>query len=517
MPSTGFSMAGLGPRNAVPPGREVLLVAASISRLTGPLTAEIVEAFAGAYLSPLYDNPRPTPQMHRDCWQMYCADDELAAVAAPREHAKSTALTHDFALATALFRVEDYIVLVSATEDLAIGHLADIAKELRENEDLIADFEIAKLSTDAKTDVVVDFRDGHQCRLIAKGSGQKMRGIKWNGKRPGLIICDDLEEDEQVENYDRRIKFRRWFYRALMPCRRRGGKVRMHGTILHEDALLSRLMKSKVWKTRLFKAHEGFDDFSNILWPEQFPEARLRTIRQTFIDDGDAAGYSQEYLNDPFDHSEAYLRKNDFIAMTDQDHLSPKVIKVGCDFAVSKSDRANRTSFTIGGRDVGRLIHILDQRTGRWDPTEWMEVMFQIEDRYHPEEFIVEGGVIWKAIERTLYNEMREREVFLSIRVINPVKDKAARGKPLQKRHRAGGMRFDMDAPWYPPYEAELLRFTGFSDAVVDDQFDSTAILVKGFEESAEVEEDDFLDDEEVEIRTRNPRRELGRSAVTGY
>jgi hypothetical protein len=190
--------------------------------------------------------------------------------------------------------------------------------------------------------------DGHEFRILAKGSGQKMRGIKWNGKRPGLFICDDLEEDEQVESLDRRQKFRRWFFRAMMPARRRGGKIRFHGTILDEDALLARVMKSSAWVTKKFKAHAGFDDFSEILWPEQFPEERLRRIRQAFIDDGDASGYSQEYLNDPLDHSQAYLRKDDFLPMETRDYVKPMLIKVGCDWAVSKADRANRTSFTVG-------------------------------------------------------------------------------------------------------------------------------------------------------------------------
>lgn len=481
------------------------------------LTAELVEAFAGTFLSPLYDNPQPTPDLHRECWRLYCSEVELAAIAAPREHAKSTALTHDYGLATVLFRVEDYVVIVSATEELAIGHLADIAKELRENEELIKQFQIKCLSTDAKTDIVVDFMDGHQARFVAKGSGQKMRGLKWNGKRPGLIICDDLEEDEQVENFDRRTKFRRWFYRALLPCRRRGGKVRMHGTILHEDALLSRLMKSEAWNTKLFKAHRAFDDFSEILWPEQFPVERLKKIRQVFIDDGDAAGYSQEYLNDPFDNSQAYLRKNDFLAMDDRDYEANKVIRVGCDFAVSKADRANRTSFTIGGQDSSNLIHIVDQRKGRWDPTEWLDEMFAIQQEWEPEEFVAEGGVIWKAVEQMVYREMRTRDIYMNIRIINPIKDKASRGRPFQKRHRAGSMRYDKQAEWYPEYEAELMRFTGTGDALQDDQFDSTAILIKGFETASEVEDDDFMGEEELEMIRNDPRAYSGRCATTGY
>ncbi len=481
------------------------------------LTAKLVEAFAGTFLSPLYDNPQPTPQLHRDCWELYCSEAELAAIAAPREHAKSTALTHDYGLANALFRIQDYIVIVSATEELAIGHLADIAKELRENEDLIREFNILKLSTDAKTDIVVDFADGHQCRFIAKGSGQKMRGLKWNGKRPGLIICDDLEEDEQVENADRRNKFRRWFYRALLPCRRRGGKVRMHGTILHEDALLTRLMKSSVWQTRLFKAHAGFDDFTEILWPEQFPVERLMRIRQSFIDDGDAAGYSKEYLNDPFDNSEAYLRKEDFIPMNGEDREVSKIMYVGCDFAVSKADKANRTSFTVGGRDVRNLLHFVDQYTGRWDTLEWMNVLFDVQQRWNPEVFFVEDGVIWKAIAPSLYNEMRKRDIWLNCLPINPTRDKATRGRPFQKRMRAGSCRFNTSATWWPAYEQELLRFTGTSDAVQDDQFDSSAILVKGLELMAAADEEDFIDEDELEMMQQDPRKLVGRSTVTGY
>lgn len=481
------------------------------------LTAKLIEAFAGTFLSPLYDNPQPTPEFHRTGWELYCQDDELCDIAAPREHAKSTSFTHVFGLATALFRDQDYILIVSATEDLAIGHLADIGKELRENEDLIAEFGIAGLPTDAKTDIIVKFTDGHECRFVAKGSGQKMRGLKWNGKRPGLILCDDLEEDEQVSSLDRRLAFRKWFFRALLPCRRRGGKVRIHGTILDEDALLARLQKSPSWRSLLFRAHRGFDDFSGVLWPEQFPPERLMRIRQTFIDDGDAAGYSQEYLNDPYDHSQSFLRKCDFHEMEEVDHEVEKVLRVGCDFAVSKRDHANKTSFTVGGKCLRNLIHVIDQVSGRWEPTEWIDQMFMLQELYEPEEFVVEGGVIWNAVERMVYNEMRERDMALNIRVINPVRDKAARARPFQKRHRAGMMRFDKKADWYPTYENVLLRFTGHTDAREDDEFDSTALMVKGFEEAPRVEEDDFLSEEDLDMMDQDPRKFVGRSAVTGY
>ena len=314
-----------------------------------------------------------------------------------------------------------------------------------------------------------------------------------------------------------RDKFARWFNRALIPCLRRGGKIRMHGTILHEDALLARLMKSNSWSTKLFKAHKGFDDFTEILWPQQFPEARLREIRQKFIDSMDAAGYSQEYLNDPLDNSDAYLHRADFIEMSDRDHDAEKLVAVGCDFAVSTKDKANRTSFTVGGRCSNNLLHFIDQHAGRWDTLEWIEKLFEIQETHNPQVFFVEDGVIWKSIKPMLDREMMKRNVWLNCMAILPTRDKATRGRPFQKRMRAQACRFDKTADWYPGFEDELLRFTGKGEAVADDQFDSAAILSKGLESMAELEEEDFLSDDELYQRHTGPRSDVGRSATTGY
>lgn len=481
------------------------------------LTPELIEGFSGVFLSPMYDDAQPTPDFHRAGWREYSSDFEWCAIAAPRGHAKSTAFTHDYILAEVLFRSSEYVILVSANEEMAIEHLGDITRELTENDDLIQQFGIEGLTTAAKTDIIVKCKDGHQFRIIARGSGQKMRGRKWNGKRPGLIVCDDLEDDEQVENKERRDKFRRWFYRALMPSLRRGGKIRIHGTILHEDSLLARIMKDKSWRTLFYRAHQAFDDFTNILWPGMWPEPRLRAKRQSYVEQFDAAGYSQEYLNDPFDNAEAYLRKDDFLEMDEEGYDRDRKLCIGCDFAVSKKAKANRTSFTVGGLDVNNELGIVDVHVDRWETNEWVEKMFELQALYCPDFFFVEDGVIWKSVEPYLILEMRKRNVFLSIKPMTSVKDKATNGRSLQKRMRAKAVTFWKKGTWYPAFENEMLRFTGLSDAVLDDQFDSTAILSRGFDEFALVEAEDFMDEDELYASRTGPKEGSGRSTTTGY
>ncbi len=497
------------------------------------LSADLIEAFAGTFLSPRYDDAKPTPAFHREAWALYASDVVQAGCVAPRDHAKSTGLTFDYILAAVLFRSNDYVILIGSTEDKSAEQLSNISEELHDNDDLRKEFGIKEFERGGRTDIIVVMDDGHRFRILARGAEQKIRGAMWKGKRPNLIVCDDMEDDEQVENIDRRRKFRKWFFRAAKQALSKSGKIRVHGTILHEDSLLSRLRKNKTWKFLFYKAHRSFDDFEDLLWPERWTVEDLMTRQQEFIEDGDSAGYSQEFLNDPQDSNEAFLRRDDFIPMRDpQDYESPKRIAVGWDFAVAKSDLSNRTSCTVGGLDVNNTTHFLDFRVGRWNPTVtpaerergdkgWIDLMFEVQQRWQPDTHYVEGGVIWNSIKNIVYQQMQLRGRFLNIQVLNPVKDKASRGTSLKSRHRAGATRWNVLSEGYSGAKEELLRFTGYAAARLDDQFDSAATLCLGFDLEPLVDEEDFWSEEEHEMdrgyKSRGGHVDQGRSAVTGY
>jgi predicted phage terminase large subunit-like protein len=278
-------------------------------------------------------------------------------------------------------------------------------------------------------------------------------------------------------------------------------------------------MKNKAWHSKLYKAHRSFTEFDDILWPEMFPEARLRAKQKEMVDEGDPAGYSQEYLNDPRDNNESYLREQDFLPMKPEHFEQYMRLCAGVDFAISKKDTANRTSITVGGKDVGNFVNIIDQRVGRWDALEIVEELFSVQQRWSIDVFYVEGGQIWKAIEPMLVQEMIKRDKFISFVVLNPVSDKKVRGRTFQKRSRAGAVRYNKSAEWYENYHEEVMKFTGDSEATLDDQFDSTATLFLGLEKAPEVEEEDGIDEVDLELARQGDafRKNSGRNSTTGY
>ena len=220
------------------------------------LNSDVMEGFVNSVLRKNFDKPAPTPQFHKEIWELVTSNNKQVAIAAPRYHAKSTAVTHAYTLASVLFRESRYVLIVSDTVSQAIQFLGDIKKELLDNDDLRSLFSVKDFPKDTEDDLIVEMEDGYTFRIQAKGSEQKLRGLKWANLRPDLIIGDDMENDEIVMNKDRRQKFKRWFYGALIPCISSSGKIRIVGTILHLDSLLENLMPATDRKsTRLNSSH----------------------------------------------------------------------------------------------------------------------------------------------------------------------------------------------------------------------------------------------------------------------
>ncbi len=86
-----------------------------------------------------------------EMWELCCSKDPLVAIAAPRMHAKSTAISHAYVLTEALFRSSRFIVIVSDTETQGTNFLNDIKEELRNNEDLVSLFQIKQFTKDTET------------------------------------------------------------------------------------------------------------------------------------------------------------------------------------------------------------------------------------------------------------------------------------------------------------------------------------------------------------------------------
>lgn len=166
------------------------------------INADTVAGFVGSVLASRFDGQASSPPFHRELWELCTGPDKYVAAAAPRGHAKSTAITFGYGLATLLFRERKFMLIVSDTESQASMFLGMFKQELQENTTLIDLFGIKRndkglveFPKNSETDVIVECNDGHKFRIIAKGAEQKLRGLIWNGSRPDIIICHEENTD----------------------------------------------------------------------------------------------------------------------------------------------------------------------------------------------------------------------------------------------------------------------------------------------------------------------------------
>jgi len=482
------------------------------------ITAKAIEGITLGYLAAKYDNPKPIPNVHRELWHEFCSDDEKVADAAPRGHAKSTAITHAAILSSMLLREKTFCLLVSDTEAQAAEFLGDIKSELNGNATLRADFKIRKVLKDTETDIIVEFTDGERFRVLAKGSMQKVRGLKWRGKRPDLIVGDDLENDEIVMNPERRAKFRRWFMNALIPCGSDTCSVRIVGTILHLDSMLQRLIEDPTWRTRLYEAHNP--DFSEILWPEQFPRARLEGIRAGYIAQNDPEGYSQEYLNKPVAVENAFFNKDYFFDFEREDGvpLLPNLeYYAAADFAISEKERADYTAIVICGVAPDGKVYVVDTRRFRGDADMIISELIAVQKMWKPNIFTFETAKIDKAIGPSLEREMLRQKTFLNIVKMTPTQSKTMRARSIQAMHKSGSIRYDKEASWYPDFEGELLTVADSGPrGKHDDYLDAFAYVGLTINMYFEAQSDQEIEDDEWEEELFD-FQSLGRCAATGY
>jgi predicted phage terminase large subunit-like protein len=510
------------------------------------LTASVIKGFSSSMLQKDFDGAVTSPPCHEEWWELFCSPEPKVAVAAPRRHAKTTAVTQTCALASVLFRQRSYVLIVSDTITQATQFLGEIKQQLTENEQIRDLFKIKGFTKESEDDFICVCEDGHKFRMAAKGAEQKLRGLKWDTKRPDLIICDDLENDEIVMNKDRRAKFKRWFYAALLPSMAKLGKIMYVGTILHNDSLLESLMPKKHhagftqedlktwcrgvdgrprrisgWVSVKYKAHTP--DYRKILWASNYTEQYFKDLRQEYVEQGIPDVYSQEYLNTPLDESLAYFKRNDFRDFSDADRELLKTngwqkhfnFYIGTDLAVSTKDISDWSVFVVGGMDEKGYLWILDVIRERMDAQEIVEMLLSLEKKWEPITITMEKGQIEKAIGPFLRQRMLDTGTFPTITTVAPSVDKLTRSRSMQARMRAGGVKFDKSAEWYYDFEDEAVLFPRGKH---DDQVDALAYVGLIIDRMVQGSTARELAQEEYEEELEQSGLALaGRSELTGY
>jgi len=480
-----------------------------------PLTAASIEGFMDQFIRADLHESKPVADCHRAWWRLVCRKEKNIVFAAPRGHAKSTAVNHAYGLAASLFEAHPFQLKISKTYALACEKVEQAKQELLTNQKIRGIFQLDEILRDRENDFIAQMVSGYKFRMMALGMGQATRGLSWGSMRPTLILGDDMEDQDEVMNSERREKGMRWVMNTLLPMGGDNTLIRIFGTILHNDSMLLRLIR--MWDGKIWEACDEQITQESILWKEKFPRERLVKIKDDYVKAGNVAGFNMEYRNIAIDTSSGFFRPEDFRPLTEDDEKKQFTYYCGVDFAISTRERRDYTVMVVAGLCPEGVLYIVDVVRGRWDGNQIIEEMLALERAYRPQEWYIEAGAIQKALGPAMEIRMREEEegkgLYMNLCPMTPSVDKERRARSIQARIRARAVKFHKNASWFPDFEQELIQFPRGTH---DDQVDALAWIGLGL--SRMTTPLTVAENEEFEFeREKRETVTLGRSATTGY
>lgn len=443
------------------------------------------------------------PEFHHEiCDLMNVVSNEernkRVAVAAPRSHAKSSFLSKGFPIHEIVYRKRAYIILISETPTVSSANLEWIKIQLQNNEKLRQDFgplfhpKRQMNPRDNSSEFVAWLPKGedqqHQLTLVqAASTGQALRGRNWNGKRPDLIICDDLEDKRNTNTEQLRQELSDWFRQVVVPLGDPEGKrtaIVMMGTTVHPQSLLIDVInnrsdfQSKIYRAirqhperddlweharQLYTDHENanrareaeafyvanraeMDRGVEVLWPKVQPIWKLMTWKW----DNGSKAFNTEYMNNPIDTESMLFNPNTFTYWSDKDanRIFPHEqydISMGVDFALGK-ERGDYSAVTVVARHKEtETAYVIDSYGERLHPDEFIEVITERTLEHQPDVIAAESNAAQEFFVDVLTSKLASAGYpsFTRIRKVKNRSRKELRIEAMKPAIENGALQFD--------------------------------------------------------------------------
>lgn len=421
------------------------------------------------------------------------------ARAAPRSHAKSSYLSKAFPLREIAYRHRKYIINISETPAVSTGNLEWVANQLKSNAKLRSDFgpllnpkqQMNPKDNSSEFIAWEEQPDGSQRQLAkmeAASSNQALRGRNWNGVRPDLIICDDLEDiRSNAATPELRAKMRDWFSQTVVPLGdpkgRRTAFVYM-GTVVHAESLLRTVMQRSDFNSKLYKAlieepeatelwekcrsiylnveiedrvgaarafyeanRAEMDRGAVVLWPEVQPLWALMTWKWA----NGSKAFNTEYQNTPIDEESMVFNPEQFRYFDESDLIDASGRELPLDYfafwdiAQGKSSRSDYNAIVTVAKDRRTgVMYVIDAWARKCPSHIALEQAVEIIKQYGHKAFAIETV----GAQHDMYRQLDERlrkEMLGGVRLVPVVSrtKKEIRIESLEPLIERGSLRFN--------------------------------------------------------------------------
>lgn len=295
-----------------------------------------------------------------------------------------------------------------------------------------------------------------------------------------LIIADDLVARENVQTSDQRSKVKDYI-NSLMALLEPQGELWIVGTRWSQDDAYGDLIEEGIWDVM---QRSCFKDGANAepIFPEKFTMEKLKFLRTKM----GPVLFSCWFLNNPI-AEEAADFKRDQVKFYVGGTPHPSSLYLAVDPAMSLGKDADYSAGVVGGMFSDRRIRIVDYFKKRLQPSELIEEIFRMVEKWRLTRVGVESFMFQKTLHSFIKEKMREKKKFFSVDELGRrntgrgenILSKEARIRLLQPYFEQGLIEIRSDMT---DFVDELLSFPRGKN---DDLIDAAAWLLQKLNPSA--------------------------------
>jgi phage terminase large subunit-like protein len=427
-------------------------------------SAKHTSAFGKIFLPNHYTRPF-NPAVHKDMFAVIDSSSQKNALAAPRGIGKTTTAGLTLPLRKICWKLLDYICIISCTATKACEDLGTLKKEIETNELLLKVF--GDLAGNKWAEDVIETSNG--VRVVAKGAGQQIRGTKSGHARPQLIIIDDLENPEAVRSPERRAQLEEWLFADVINSLADGGSIVLIGTVLHQAALLTKLLENPSWNS---KRIELFNAEGKSNYPEYKSDAEIKKMIEEYRNMGMLDTLYREYRNLPISSEDAIF-KPEYFKVYDPDWIKlptvryvvlvdpAKTVKMSSDFSAV---------ICVGVDTTHNRIMFVDCISARMEPDEIYKHAADMADRWKTSDIGVEVTSLHLFITTPFKTFLSTRGKYYNLIELHARGKKEDRIKELNPFYKQGIMYHNPSPSISGKLEEQLSAFPcSRNDDVMDD------------------------------------------------
>lgn len=488
---------------------------------------------------------RELAPIHYEIWKelekMLVHDEyDNSAMVLPRGTAKTTVADMALSVWGHCYKISTYTLVGGRTEQDAVEFIRETRQAFEENEYILNTF--GELVDSRKhTTNKLELELTNKTKIQAISSTSSIRGKKFNGSRPTVIIADDYQGKSDVLTQEARDKkYDTWQqdakYAGDKAVYRDGKKIKMAtkfialGTILHRDCFMSRLLKSRSYRSIKEKVinHDDVDKLFNTgLWAEfkklyynatdphaeenakefYYQNEEEMTFETLWPDKFDCLDLAIDYYEDPTSFKQEMQNDADKIGakafhqikamarseIEEQDFVKTMLV---CDPAVETGKHNDFTALLVGSKTSNEFRWVREGRLLKVEFDDYIRNVIELLEKYE------DITHVW--VEKNTFNGADVREiqsrierlphlVARNIEIINERqnKNKEAKIRAISAKVDSGFVLF---AEEDHEFTEQILTYEGAGYTLHDDAADVTAEFDRLIDEVEDVPSVRFMD-----------------------